>query len=93
MLLACLGFVGFIYSVVVLLHLKVAHGTVAVRAFDLTTTVCWIYLAFAHLLHLYGQIVPPALPAALTVGIIYAVTRLKKARISCISPPRVNVSI
>ena len=37
------------------------------------------------------QIVPPALPAALSVGIIYAVARLKRDRISCISPPRVNV--
>ncbi|XP_063798171.1 LOW QUALITY PROTEIN: polyamine-transporting ATPase 13A2 [Pseudophryne corroboree] len=37
-------------------------------------------------------IVPPALPAAMTVGTIYAQNRLKKHGIFCISPPRINVS-
>lgn len=36
--------------------------------------------------------VPPALPATLSVGVAFAITRLKKSRIFCISPPRVNVS-
>ncbi|PNJ69460.1 ATP13A4 isoform 4 [Pongo abelii] len=35
--------------------------------------------------------VPPALPAALTTGIIYAQRRLKKRGIFCISPQRINV--
>lgn len=35
--------------------------------------------------------VPPALPAALTTGIIYAQKRLKKKGIFCISPQRINV--
>jgi len=35
--------------------------------------------------------VPPALPAALTVGIVFAQSRLKKARIYCISPRSINV--
>jgi cation-transporting P-type ATPase 13A2 len=39
----------------------------------------------------FRKIVPPALPAALSIGVIYAITRLKKQKISCISPPRVNV--
>ncbi|XP_058518091.1 probable cation-transporting ATPase 13A4 isoform X2 [Ochotona princeps] len=34
--------------------------------------------------------VPPALPAALTTGIIYAQRRLKKRGIFCISPQRIN---
>ncbi|XP_045358532.1 probable cation-transporting ATPase 13A4 isoform X2 [Leopardus geoffroyi] len=34
--------------------------------------------------------VPPALPAALTTGIIYAQKRLKKRGIFCISPQRIN---
>ena len=38
-LLACLGLVGFIYSVIMLLHNDVAHGLVVIRAFDLVTTV------------------------------------------------------
>ena len=36
--------------------------------------------------------VPPALPAAMTVGTMLAINRLKKQKIFCISPPRVNVS-
>jgi len=36
--------------------------------------------------------VPPALPATMTVGVAFAISRLKKSKIFCISPPRVNVS-
>ena len=36
-------------------------------------------------------VVPPALPAAMTVGTVYAQNRLKVANIFCISPPRINV--
>ncbi|XP_066493188.1 polyamine-transporting ATPase 13A2 isoform X1 [Tiliqua scincoides] len=36
-------------------------------------------------------VVPPALPAAMTVGTIYAQSRLKKRGIFCISPPRINL--
>ncbi|KAL7631895.1 UNVERIFIED_CONTAM: hypothetical protein RMT77_017795 [Armadillidium vulgare] len=36
-------------------------------------------------------VVPPALPAAMTVGTYYAQNRLKKMGIFCISPPRINV--
>ncbi|XP_067423675.1 polyamine-transporting ATPase 13A2 isoform X2 [Emydura macquarii macquarii] len=43
-------------------------------------------------LDLITVIVPPALPAAMTVGTIYAQNRLKKHGIFCISPPRINLS-
>ncbi|XP_061113654.1 cation-transporting ATPase 13A2 isoform X2 [Conger conger] len=36
-------------------------------------------------------VVPPALPAAITTGTIYAQRRLKKDGIFCISPPRINI--
>ena len=36
--------------------------------------------------------VPPALPAAMSIGVAFAVQRLRRAQIFCISPPRVNVS-
>jgi len=36
--------------------------------------------------------VPPALPAAMGVGVAFAIFRLKNSRIFCISPPRVNLS-
>ncbi|XP_051674872.2 probable cation-transporting ATPase 13A5 isoform X1 [Oryctolagus cuniculus] len=35
--------------------------------------------------------VPPVLPAALTMGIVYAQKRLKKKEIFCISPQRINM--
>ncbi|CAH2060757.1 unnamed protein product, partial [Iphiclides podalirius] len=37
-------------------------------------------------------VVPPALPAAMTVGRLYAVSRLKRARIACLNTRAVNVS-
>ena len=36
--------------------------------------------------------VPPALPATMSVGVAFAIQRLKKSKIFCISPPRVNIS-
>ena len=35
--------------------------------------------------------VPPALPAAMTAGIVYAQRRLKNVGIFCISPQRINM--
>ncbi|KAH0624207.1 hypothetical protein JD844_007751 [Phrynosoma platyrhinos] len=35
--------------------------------------------------------VPPAIPAALTTGIVYAQKRLKKKKIFCVSPQRINI--
>ena len=36
--------------------------------------------------------VPPALPATMSVGAAFAIQRLKRSKIFCVSPPRVNVS-
>ena len=36
--------------------------------------------------------VPPALPAAMSVGTVYALQRLKKQKIFCISPSHINIS-
>lgn len=35
--------------------------------------------------------VPPALPAALSAGLVYAQNRLKKENIFCISPRSINI--
>ena len=43
-------------------------------------------------LDLITIIVPPALPATLTIGTSFALSRLRKRGIFCISPNRVNVS-
>ena len=37
--------------------------------------------------------VPPALPAAVSCGVVFAINRLKNQKIFCISPPRVNIAI
>lgn len=37
-------------------------------------------------------VIPPALPATMTVGKLYALTRLKKHKISCINSRVINVS-
>lgn len=36
--------------------------------------------------------VPPALPTALAIGVTFAMRRLRKKNIFCISPPKVNIS-
>ena len=43
-------------------------------------------------LDLITIVVPPALPAAMTVGRFYAQSRLQKKNIFCISPRSINVS-
>nr|XP_057940919.1 cation-transporting ATPase 13A2 isoform X2 [Doryrhamphus excisus] len=51
----------------------------------------WIEVVI-RALDLVTVVVPPALPAAITTGTIYAQHRLKKHGIFCISPPRINIS-
>ncbi|XP_051915684.1 cation-transporting ATPase 13A2 isoform X2 [Hippocampus zosterae] len=50
----------------------------------------WLELVI-RVLDIVTIVVPPALPAAITIGTIYAQNRLKKQGIFCISPPRINV--
>ncbi|KAI1892648.1 hypothetical protein AGOR_G00135730 [Albula goreensis] len=50
----------------------------------------WLEVAIRSL-DIVTIIVPPALPAAMTTGTIYAQHRLKKNGVFCISPPRINV--
>lgn len=43
-------------------------------------------------LDLITIIIPPALPAAMTIGVVFAQSRLRKAEIFCISPRSINIS-
>ena len=43
-------------------------------------------------LDLFTVTVPPALPAAMSCGIVFAIARLKRQNIFCISPPRINMA-
>lgn len=49
------------------------------------------HLIIVRALDLITIVVPPALPATLTIGTNFALSRLKKRQIFCISPQRVNV--
>uniref|UniRef100_A0A8D3CZN7 ATPase cation transporting 13A2 n=1 Tax=Scophthalmus maximus TaxID=52904 RepID=A0A8D3CZN7_SCOMX len=53
--------------------------------------VTWGFLVI-RCLDIVTIAVPPALPAAITTGTIYAQRRLKSQGVFCISPPRINVS-
>lgn len=43
-------------------------------------------------LELITTCIPPALPAVLAVGIVFALDRLKSQNIHCIAPPRINLA-
>lgn len=49
------------------------------------------YLIIVRALDLITVVVPPALPATLSIGTSFALQRLKDRKIFCISPPRINV--
>lgn len=49
------------------------------------------HLIIIRALDLITIVVPPALPATLTIGTNFALSRLKQKQIFCISPQRVNV--
>ena len=49
------------------------------------------HLILVRALDLITIVVPPALPATLTIGTNFALSRLRKKQIYCISPQRVNV--
>jgi cation-transporting ATPase 13A2 len=50
------------------------------------------HLIIVRALDLITIVVPPALPATLTIGTNFALSRLRKKQIFCISPQRVNVA-
>jgi cation-transporting ATPase 13A2 len=50
------------------------------------------HLIVIRALDLITIVVPPALPATLTIGTSFALSRLKSKQIFCISPQRVNVA-
>lgn len=52
--------------------------------------IAW-HLIIVRALDLITIVVPPALPATLTIGTNFALAHLKKKQIFCISPQRVNV--
>uniref|UniRef100_A0A8C0GCV2 Cation-transporting ATPase n=1 Tax=Chelonoidis abingdonii TaxID=106734 RepID=A0A8C0GCV2_CHEAB len=60
-------------------------------AFKFIIILTLIAETVAMALLLFTVSVPPAIPAALTTGIVYAQKRLKNKKIFCISPQRINI--
>ena len=56
----------------------------------LTLQIKW-HTILVRALDLITIVVPPALPATLTIGTTFAIERLRKSSIFCISPNRVNI--
>jgi P-type E1-E2 ATPase len=52
--------------------------------------VSWFFIV-VRALDLITIVIPPALPAAMSIGTSFAINRLKKGNVFCISPPRVNI--
>ncbi|KAJ8021861.1 putative cation-transporting ATPase 13A3 [Holothuria leucospilota] len=75
LLLACFAAAGFIYDAILL---SVVHETDVKDIIFSSADVITIAVA-------------PALPAALTIGMLYAQLRLKKNGIFCIHPPKINL--
>ncbi|XP_071840513.1 polyamine-transporting ATPase 13A3-like [Apostichopus japonicus] len=75
LLLSCVAAVGFIYDAIILSTMHEA-------------SVREIIFSSADVITIA---VAPALPAALTIGMVYAQLRLKAAGIFCINPPKINL--
>uniref|UniRef100_A0A663MXX4 Cation-transporting ATPase n=1 Tax=Athene cunicularia TaxID=194338 RepID=A0A663MXX4_ATHCN len=77
---------------------KFIVGLSVIGVFGLIYTVC-VFVSHGKpvadvvtmALLLLTAAVPPAIPAALTTGTVYAQRRLKKKKIFCISPQRINI--
>eukprot|EP00064_Thunnus_orientalis_P013623 superscaffoldBa00002249_g13662 len=65
-------------------------GTIYSFVVLLRSNVTWMELVMRSL-DVVTIAVPPALPAAITTGTIYAQRRLKSQGVFCISPPRINI--
>lgn len=50
------------------------------------------YYIFSRALDLITVVVPPALPATMSIGTVFSINRLKKKMIHCISPSKINVA-
>uniref|UniRef100_A0A3Q4HZ88 ATPase 13A3 n=1 Tax=Neolamprologus brichardi TaxID=32507 RepID=A0A3Q4HZ88_NEOBR len=68
--------IGFVYSIVLSIMNEVMQKVKAI---------------IIESLDIVTITVPPALPAAMTAGIVYAQRRLKRIGIFCISPQRINI--
>ena len=77
-------FIGFLAGIAGL-------GFLASAATFIKLGIAW-HIIVVRALDLITVVVPPALPATMSVGTAFAISRLRKAGIYCISPNRVNIA-
>uniref|UniRef100_A0A8C9V095 ATPase cation transporting 13A2 n=1 Tax=Scleropages formosus TaxID=113540 RepID=A0A8C9V095_SCLFO len=87
--LLILGILGNNYCTWHILYLRHSLFQFIFMKYSESSTT-WVEL-LVRALDIVTIVVPPALPAAMTTGTIYAQSRLKKSGVFCISPPRINV--
>ncbi|KAM6924917.1 polyamine-transporting ATPase 13A2 [Xenentodon cancila] len=78
------------YKFLLILGFVALIGTIYIFVVLLKSNVTLLQLVIRSL-DIVTIAVPPALPAAITTGTIYAQRRLKSRGIFCINPPRINV--
>ncbi|KAI4226149.1 MAG: hypothetical protein L6R36_003391 [Xanthoria steineri] len=88
--MAAIAAIGFIASFVNFIRLKASLWRAVAGGLADCFQMAW-HLITVRALDLITIVVPPALPATLTIGTNFALSRLKTKRIFCISPQRVNV--
>jgi len=89
--LAIIAGLGFCFSIFQFLRIGVRSCyLLASVLFTCCMQVKWQTILI-RALDLVTVVVPPALPATLSIGISFAIVRLRKFGIFCISPSRVNV--
>jgi magnesium-transporting ATPase (P-type) len=74
-----LGVIIALFASAIVLPIMVAKGDESIKFMVVVT------------LDMFSYTVPPALPAALTAGTYFAIQRLKRSKVFCISPMRVNL--
>lgn len=89
--LAGLAGLGFLVSAVQFVRLGVSLSLLVLYNFSDNSKIPW-HTILIRALDLITVVVPPALPATLSIGTSFALSRLRKKGIFCISPNRVNVS-
>ena len=89
--LAGISLLGFCFSAVQFVRLGVSSLLAACVSFSPPSQVEW-HTVIIRALDLITVVVPPALPATLSIGTSFAIGRLRKSGIFCISPNRVNVA-
>jgi len=77
------------YKFIAVMFFMSSIGMIAqfINGFDIPTSAL-----IEKCLDLITVTVPPALPACMSIGASFALSRLKRKQIFCISPPRINVA-